>query len=321
MKLRPVPKEIIWGGQRLCELYGKKAPFEHLAESWELTVRKDGMSVIDSGELSGMTLEEYIASYPGVVGNALDTDDFPLLIKFIDAHDDLSVQVHPDDAYANEHEGEAGKTEMWYIAEAARGAELVYGVKEGTTYEYFCRLCDGGDLRPVLNRIKIHQGDVCFIPSGQVHAICRGALIAEIQQNSNITYRLYDYGRLQPDGSPRQLHIKEALNTVKFYTSDEIRALQFDGRPGRRTAWDGADVLCDCKYFRVSRTMLSCGERISLNIDRTSFVSLLFTSANGASVLCGKQVATVSAGDSIFIPAGAGETVIYGKANVLISEI
>ena len=321
MRLRPVPKEIIWGGQRLKDLYGVDAPFDRIAEAWELTVRSDGMSVIDSGELRGMTLREYLESNPAAAGSACSGGDFPLLIKFIDAHYDLSVQVHPDDTYARRNEGEAGKTEMWYVIDAAPDAALIYGFADGVTHEEFRRCCNGGNLTPLLNRVSIRRGEVYFIPSGQIHAICRGALIAEIQQNSNITYRLYDYDRTQPDGSKRRLHIDKALDVTKFYTSGEIETLQFDGRTGRRSAPQNTEVLCNCSYFRVSLLKTSAESAVVFDTDRSSFNSLLFTAAERTTVSCGGCSAEVSPGDSFFIPAGAGKTVIEGKAEVLISEI
>lgn len=323
MLMSPVFKNIIWGGKKLREKYEKKADFINIAESWELTVRDDGMSVIANGDYSGMTLREYIKKDRTVLGSACNNEDFPLLIKFIDSGDDLSVQVHPSDTYARRHENQSGKTEMWYVVQAEENSQLIYGAISE---------CTAGDLREavtckklneVLNRVNISAGDVYFIPSGQIHAICRGALIAEIQQNSNITYRLFDYNRVQNDGTKRELHIKKALECIKLYSEEEIRALRFEGRDGRRSAPAEADVLCDCKYFRVSKYCV--GKRgikdVCLNIDRTSFAALLFTDGEQGGVSGGGHITEVKPGDCVFVPAGIGEIRVDGTLDFLVCEL
>ena len=203
LKLKPAVKEIIWGGDKLKTAYGKEAPFDKLAESWELTVRPDGMNVIENGEYAGMTLGEYIEKAGNsVIAAGYDADRFPLLIKFIDARDRLSIQVHPSDDYALANENEYGKTEVWYIVEADEGAELVFGLSRDYTKEAFDKAVAENTVETLLNRVKVHAGEVYFIPSGLVHAIGAGILICEIQQNSNVTYRVYDYGRLGKDVPP-----------------------------------------------------------------------------------------------------------------------
>ena len=182
LKLKPAVKEIIWGGDKLKTDYNKSAPFEKLAESWELTVRPDGMNIIENGECAGMTLGDYLE--PMLIGKNYNGDRFPLLIKFIDARDRLSIQVHPSDEYAMKNEGEYGKTEMWYIVEAEEGAELVFGLNNENGEEYskeiFDRAVENGSVESLLHRVKVHPGDVYFIPSGLVHAIGAGILICEI---------------------------------------------------------------------------------------------------------------------------------------------
>ena len=191
--------------------YGKKCDFDKVAESWELSCHKDGNSVIDSGEYKGLTLSEYVEKAgKAVLGTDCEKfENFPILIKLIDAKDNLSVQVHPDNEYALRVEGEYGKTEMWYVVDCDPGASLLYGFTHEISKEEFRQRIENNTLLEVTNRVEVHPGDVFFIESRTLHAIGKGILIAEIQQNSNTTYRVYDYGRVGADGKPRQLHIEK----------------------------------------------------------------------------------------------------------------
>ncbi len=320
-KLIGVSKSFIWGGTRLRQKYKKTSSFEKIAESWELTVRPDGMSYISSGEFATTSLEDYLKNNPAALGSDSETERFPLLIKFIDAEDDLSIQVHPDDEYAHTHTSDGGKTEMWYVIEADDDACLICGLSDGVTTEHLENSLEYGNIENCLNKVKISKGEVYFIPSGQIHAICHGAFIAEIQQNSNVTYRVYDYNRCDANGKKRSLHIKEALDTVRAYSADEVNKLQFASRKSRRKAFDGFDVICDCKFFRVSKKTLHNGESISFTVDEKSFVSLLFTDADNATVITDNCIIDILPGDSIFVPAATGEVKITGCATVLLSEI
>ena len=314
--LAPVSKETIWGGERLKKEYGKTADFEKIAESWELSVREDAMCLIKNGEYAGMSLGEYIAGdRVGVIGkNGEKYDRFPLLIKFIDAADRLSIQVHPDDEYSMRHEGELGKTEMWYVIAADKGSRLVYGLKPGCTAEEFARAVREERTEETLNFVEVHAGDVFFIPSGQVHAIGSGILIAEIQQNSDVTYRVYDYKRRQPDGTFRRLHTEKAIDVVKIRSEDEINALRYSV-----PAQSGGEVLSSCEYFTTRRYDVF-GE-ITLNAGNDSFVSVLVLGAEKAEIICGGERFAVSKGESWFIPAGCGEFTVCGKAEIIVSEI
>lgn len=319
MKLSYVPKEIIWGGDRLKNNYNKSADFGKIAESWELTVRRDGMSHVTNGKYAGTSLQDLITRFPEYVSDNFNGGSFPLLIKFIDAADDLSVQVHPDDIYAALNEDSLGKTEMWYVVEADDDAMLIYGLADGVTKEDFVQALSGEFSDKLFNKIPVKKGDVFFIPSGQVHAICHGTLIAEIQQNSNVTYRIYDYGRLGFDGKPRELHVKKAIDTVKVYSPKDIDLLVFEENTSRRKDLTAGKVLCNSKYFRV--TLLSQESESVFTVDEKSFVSLLFTDAKNASVSAGDVTVNVEKGDCIFIPAGTGNVIINGKCEALISEI
>ena len=316
MLLTPVSKQIIWGGDRLKKEYGKVAPFDKIAESWELSVRDNAMCTVANGAYAGKPLGEYIAEDRlGTLGaNAEKYDRFPLLIKFIDAADRLSIQGHPDNEYSLAHEGELGKTEMWYVIAADEGAKLVYGLKDGCTIEDFARAVGEDRTEEMLNFVEVKAGDVYFIPSGQVHAIGKGILIAEIQQNSDVTYREYDYKRRQPDGSLRQLHTAKAIDVIKLRTEDEIGALRYSVK-----ADGGGEVLASCEYFTTRR--YSVDGCVKLNAGEGSFVSLLVLDAEGAVIKCGLKKYKINKGESWFIPAGMGKFEIKGKTDVIVSEI
>lgn len=316
MLLAPVPKEIIWGGEKLKTEYGKKAPFDKIAESWELSVREKEMCVIANGEYTGMPLGEYLAEdKSGLIGkNGEKYDRFPLLIKFIDAADRLSIQVHPDNAYALEHEGELGKTEMWYVVAANDGAQLVYGLRDGYSIEDFARSVDEDRTEDALNFTPVHPGDVFFIPSGQVHAIGAGIVIAEIQQNSDVTYRVYDYKRRGADGNYRQLHTARAIDVIKLRSREEIDAIRFS-----KKCDDGGEVLASCDYFTTRR--YSVGGELTLEAGSDSFVSVLVLEAENCVLTCGADRLTVNKGDSVFVPAGCGRFLISGNAEIIVSSI
>ena len=313
--LRPVSKEIIWGGSKLKNDYGKSAPFDKIAESWELTVRPDENSVIANGKYAGMTLGQYIsADRARILGtNGVKYDRFPLLIKFIDAADKLSIQVHPDDAYGLANEGELGKTEMWYIMDCEPGACLVYGLKEGCTTEEFAAAATQGRTEEMLNFVPVKKGDVYFIPAGQVHAIGAGILIAEIQQNSNVTYRVYDYNRPGADGKPRELHTAKAIDVVKLRSEAEIDAIRF-AQPKPQGNYE---VLASCDYFTTRKYVTDSDNVAVFHAHKTSFLSLLILDAEDAVLDNGHEQLPLRKGDSYFLPAGSGEYIITGKSEFL----
>jgi len=312
LKLTPAVKEILWGGHKLKESYHKSAPFEKLAETWELTVRAQEMNVIENGPAAGQTLEDYIrVNGFGVVSPGYDGTRFPLLIKFIDACDRLSIQVHPDDAYGLANEGELGKTEMWYIVEAEPGASLVYGLKEGLSAEDFAEAVHAGRIGETLRSVEVHADETYFIPSGQIHAIGAGILIAEIQQNSNVTYRVYDYDRRQADGSLRQLHTEKALDVVKIRTDAEIDAIRYSNSDS------GTTELAACPYFRVRR--LSTEDLPASVTPLDSFIHLLCVDGEGE-IRTDGVVYPVIKGDSYFLPRGCDASILSGSMTVLLSE-
>ena len=293
IKLKPVFKEIIWGGDKLKKEFGKECDLAKLAESWELTVRHDGMNIIENGEYAGMPLSEYLGE---------KANGFPLLIKLIDACDKLSIQVHPNDEYAKTNEGEYGKTEMWYIVDALPGAKLVYGLSSYDK-ETFRRAALDGTLEKYLNYVEVHKGDVFFIPSGCVHAIGAGILIAEIQQSSNVTYRVYDYNRPGADGKPRPLHVEKALDVIVNYSENDINKIRYE---------DGYDekYLANCKYFKVSHLYNNCVIKAE-----KSFVHVLCLDGYGK---IGEY--PIKKGDSYFIPCGCPDTPVSGELEIITSE-
>ncbi len=305
-------KEIIWGGNRLKKEYNKKSDLNNIAESWELTVREDGMNTILGGEFDGYTMEQYINENGFSVVTDKNLDRFPLLIKFIDAEDNLSVQVHPDDEYGLKYANSLGKTEMWYIIDAKPGSQLVYGLKEGVTNEMFAQAIKDGKVEEMLNYVPVKKGDVFFIPSGLVHAIGAGILLAEIQQNSNITYRVYDYNRIGKDGKPRDLHINDALNVIVNRNEEEINQIRYsNGNADEST-------LANCEYFKVDRFKIT--DSVKFNADKTSFNSVLCLDGNGKITYNGESF-VINKGDSYFIPAGLGEYSLEGDVEVIISRI
>ena len=246
-KLDPAFKDYIWGGTRLRDEYGKKCDYDKVAESWELSCHKDGPSVVADGEYKGLTLNEYIEKAgKGVLGkNCERFENFPILIKLIDAKDNLSVQVHPDNDYAMRVEGEYGKTEMWYVINAAKGAGLYSGFSKQINADEYVKRVEDNTIMDVLQRYEVNPGDVFFLPAGRVHAIGAGCFIAEIQQTSNITYRIYDYDRKGPDGKGRELHTELAKDAIDY-------TLYPDYRTHYKAHTNATVELAACKYFTTN---------------------------------------------------------------------
>lgn len=317
VKMRPYVKETLWGGEKLKRIYNKKAPFDRIAESWELSARPGCMSIAEAGtSFAGKPLCDVLAAY------GISTEDFPLLIKFIDADKKLSVQVHPTEQYAELLKDDGAyslteaKTEMWYIIDAQPGARIYYGLHDGVNISDLKAACADGSVESMLKSVEVHRGDTVFIPAGQIHAICEGILLCEIQQNSDTTYRLWDYMRRGEDGSLRKLHIKDALGTAINYTDSEIRSLRFSKSVEKaKTAQSkaenvGATVLADCDFFRVvkysgSAHIPACGD----------FAALVCVGGSGY-MKSGGESYGICAGDTFFLPPGCTEISVIG-ADVL----
>ena len=310
LKLLPACKDYLWGGQRIKNEFNVNYDGDILAEAWELSCHPDGPSIIANGPYKGKTLRDYLESEGmDVLGtHCRRFREFPILTKFIDARDNLSIQVHPNNAYALQNEGQYGKTEMWYVLDAEPGAFLYYGFKQEISREEFEERIKSNTLLEVLNAVGVHKGDTLFIESGTLHAIGKGLLIAEIQQNSNVTYRVYDYGRVGKDGKLRDLHIEKALavtNRVPIVQKGE-----------------SYPHIADCDYFTVDKLDLD-GRllyRMQGNVGKESFLSILILDGSGTISNQGEKIA-YQKGDSIFLPAGSGDFTIEGTCDALLTTI
>ena len=317
--LKPAGKDYLWGGNRLQTEFNKELPLEPLAETWECSTHPAGPSIIASGIYEGMSLTQLLAEHPEFLGTHPGAEgELPILIKFIDAKKDLSVQVHPTDEYAREHEnGQLGKTEMWYVMDAAPDAHLIYGFYHDIEKPQLKESLENGTVEKYLQKIKIQKDDVFLIEAGTVHAIGAGALIAEIQENSNLTYRLYDYNRLDKNGKPRELHIKKALEVANLKGSAEPR------QPLRLLKYKkGAaeEFLCRCKYFQVERYLLnteSSRKLIEFQTDKNSFQVFLCLDGCGVIFMEDGDSLNFFKGDCFFVPADSMKIRLHGKARFL----
>lgn len=298
-KLIPALKDYVWGGNRLKTLYGREGG-DKVAESWEVSVHPDG----PSGIAGGGTLAEYLAARPEAAGAA---GGLPVLIKYIDAAQNLSVQVHPDDAFARREEGDNGKTEMWYVIGAEEGAGIYCGFRKDTDKDAFLAKVQDGSVQELLNFIPVKAGDCFLIEAGTVHAIGAGCLICEVQQSSNVTYRVYDYGRLV-NGKPRQLHLDKAMRVINF---SAFRDRTGSGK--KEPAGEGCALrhLTQCRYFRCRE--LTLGGTFAEQ-SGGSFTAIDFLSGEGE--INGERF---RAGDSFFIPCGE-KFEIKGKGLAVLTD-
>jgi len=314
MKLEAAYKDYIWGGTRLKEEFGKVTSVSPVAESWEISCHPDGESKIINGEYEGMNLWSVLSSNPEMIGSKCrDITQFPILIKLIDAKEKLSLQVHPDDEYAQRVESQQGKNEMWYIVDCEPGAQLILGFKQDHTTEELSLMIENDTLPDHIQYIDIKQGDCYCIPAGLLHAICEGVLIIELQQNSNLTYRVYDYGRVGADGQLRELHIKKALDV----TNTALRPEKSDYGV-IKTANYVEEKLADWDYFNAWK--ISLFGKIELNAKPESFQTL--TCLNGSATLqYADESMSHGKGESICIPAGFGKYSMEGDAEFFFVEL
>jgi mannose-6-phosphate isomerase len=319
LKFQPAFKDYIWGG-RSFEALGKKIPDGIVAESWEISTHPDGLCTIINGEFAGMTLDKAVKTYGReIVGNSLpdkDVEKFPLLVKFIDANQKLSVQVHPEDDYAFTNEsGELGKNEMWYILSAKPGAKLIYDVNQGVTREKFSNSVKEGEIESCLKYIDVVKGDTLNIPAGLVHAIGEGIVLAEIQQNSNTTYRVYDYDRVDKNGNTRPLHINKALDVIDFENAG--RKIKYNGITVKN---DNSTIttLVANKYFAVEK--LSVSGNITELADGSKFFIYVVTDGSGEISWSDGEI-QFAMGESILIPAATGQYTLSGNFEALRSFV
>lgn len=300
LEFKPILKTLVWGGEKIVPFKGIKTKQEHVGESWEVSDVPGDESIVEGGSYDGRSLTELVKEFKGrLVGEkvyAASADVFPLLFKFIDAEGDLSIQVHPDDALAARLHGPGfnGKTEMWYVVDAAPGAHLFSGLSKEITPEQYEKMVEDGSITDALARYDVHPGDVFFLPAGRIHAICSGCFIAEIQQTSDLTYRIYDYKRLGLDGKPRQLHTEQAKLAIDYRVLPDYRT-RWQPRLNERVE------LVRCKYFTTSIFDLTQAVEEDLSgVD--SFVVVMCIEGSGSLSSDGSSV-SLSRGKTVLVPA------------------
>lgn len=316
--MQPAYKDYLWGGTRLIEKYGKCNAPTPLAEAWECSTHQDGYSIIASGRFKGRTLAAVLREQPQLLGTRYaHLGALPILIKLIDAKKDLSVQVHPGDNYAVMHEqGGRGKTEMWYVLEADSNASLVYGFNHDMSLERLQQSLQQGTVERYLQRLPVRANDVYFIPAGLVHALGAGVVVAEIQESSDLTYRLYDYNRTDKNGQKRQLHVAKALAVANRQKSSRprqpVRILRY--APG-----SARELLCCCQYFVVERLLINTARSagvVGIAAPLESFLVLLCIDGGGELLFDGGAL-VFAKGSCIFVPAGMQGLRLQGRMTIL----
>lgn len=319
MKMQPVFKQYIWGGTGFKDKFGMDTGYDTASEAWMVSANDNGKSVVENGNYSGKTIDElYEILKEKLVGDYVKdkySSHFPLLVKFLDCADKLSVQVHPDDDYAVKYENSRfGKTEMWYILDAKENAKLIYGFCKDVTKSEFENAVKNGNLDGILNYVDVKKGDVFYIKSGTLHALSDGLTVAEIQQNSDLTYRVYDYDRKDKNGHTRPLHIEKSLCVTKLESSKGKEKVKTE-------SFEDADlnivtplVKCDC----FTTVKYETKEKADFLTDNNSFEVLIFTDG-AAKVLCDFNEIDVKKGDCVLVPAYLGKYTVLGKCEFLKS--
>ena len=316
IKFKPIPKETIWGGNKLVSVLSKDFPSnKKIGESWEISGVKNDISLVSNGELKGKSLNDLIHQFGGrLLGKKVSErfgKEFPLLIKFIDADDALSIQVHPDDELAKKRHNSFGKTEMWYVLDAEKDANLIVGFNQEIDPKRYQQKLSEGKLEEILNLEKVQNGSCYFIPAGRVHAIGKGILLAEIQQTSDITYRMYDWNRVDKEGKSRELHTELALDAID-YSMEENYATKYVSEINKTTE------LVQCDYFTTNQLIFDKNKRCNYsNLD--SFVIYICLDGEFEISCKGKEKTSVKKGESILIPAELKELTLIpvGKAECL----
>ncbi|MGN0318092.1 MAG: type I phosphomannose isomerase catalytic subunit [Lachnospira sp.] len=319
VKLDPAFKDNLWGGTTLRERYGKVCEYDVIAESWELSAHPDGQSRIATGRYKGMLFNDYLTMIgKDALGWKCQAQDrFPILIKFIDAKQALSIQIHPDDEYALEHENEYGKNEMWYVIDAEPGAYLYCGLSRQSSKEEIEQRIRDNTITEILNKIEVKPGDVVMVKAGTIHAIGAGILICEIQQNSNSTYRMYDYDRRDKFGNLRELHVSKALDVVDTsqYTKDTKSEIIIS-----RNEHFTIERLVQCKYFECFKYSLV--DEVHVPVDEASFVSFIIIDGEGTIEADDyEEIMQYKAGESFFVAAGKRNIIIKGHGTIIVTRV
>ena len=312
IKFTPILQEKIWGGTKLNSFFNKPSTLDNIGESWEISAVKNNISVVANGSLKGKTLQELLENLKDkLVGKSVYEvfkNEFPLLIKFIDANDDLSVQLHPNDILAKKRHDSFGKTEMWYIMHADKGSRLILGFKDGVTKATYETALQDKKLLETLNEVPVKKGDTYFLPTGTVHAIGSGILLAEVQQTSDVTYRVYDWDRVDENGNERDLHVAEALEAINF---------DYKGEKSNYKIKTGESVpMVNCNYFTTNILALTKKKRMEYaHID--SFV--IYMCVSGSAKLVGLDFKVeIKMGETVLIPAALNDFIIKTKGVKLL---
>lgn len=313
LKLEPAYKDYLWGGKKLIQDYNKQTSLNRVAETWELSNHKDGSCKIINGKYNGVLFRDYLAKKGKTVWgkNCINNKNFPLMVKFIDAKQTLSIQVHPDDTYAYKHEGENGKNEFWYVLEAEPDAYLYYGVNKQLTKQQFKEYILNGTICDYLKKVPVKKGDCFFIKAGIIHAIGAGILIAEIQQCSNSTYRVYDFGRLDDQGKARELHIDKAIDVASLIPSkiDEHKVYDVENRKEFNKSVLTSNDYFTCEKYDVIESFVS-----EVSYDTFEIINVI-DGCGKISFLSGEE--NLRKGDTIFIPAQNGTYQVSGSISFL----
>ena len=313
---KPILKSVIWGGTDICSFKGIPSTQEDVGESWEISHVEDNYSVVDNGELAGKTLDELIQTYgPELMGKKVVErfgSKFPLLVKFIDACDDLSIQVHPDDELAMRRHQSFGKTEMWYVVKAAKGAALCSGFSRQINADEYVRRVADNTFTDVLKRYEVNAGDVFFLPSGRVHTIGAGCFVAEIQQASNITYRIYDYDRRDANGNGRELHTELAKDAIDYTLLPDYRT-HYTSRPNETVE------LASCPYFTTN--LLELNQPVTRDFSMLDSFVIYICMAGKANIKDNKgNEIEVKQGQSILIPADTEKVMLFPSPEAKLME-
>ncbi len=315
IKFEPILKEMIWGGDKICQIINVDNK-KRIGENWTLSCRDDAMSVIESGKNKGLKFKDLIdANKKEILGDLfVENESFPILVKIIHAKDNLSIQVHPNDFYAIEQLGlPYGKTEMWYVIDAEPNSKLVAGLKANVTKEIFVEAIKNNTVMEYLNYVDIKKGDVIDIPAGLVHTITSGLLIAEIQQNSDTTFRVYDYDRIDDKGNKRELHIERALDVIDF--SGELKNDLILGETSNIGDTEFTKYI-DNDFFTVDKYTITNSYEDKSLVDRFSIITVV---EGEGYIICGNEKLNIGIGETVFIPAYLGEYQICGNLSILKS--